>query len=121
MNSYNYNPYDLDYLNKGYNNVNGNPSIIPTESSSAPNVGPNISPRMNTSYAEELLNKNIGKNIKVYMSFSDSIEWRDRIFEGSLEAWGKDFFLLHNLKDNKWYMIWTIYIDFLEFSENVVI
>ncbi len=117
MNSYNYNPYNMDYMSgRAYQN-NQNPSIIPNQSSSAPGVGG----QTENSYAEEILNKNIGKNIKVYMSFSDSIEWRDRVFEGTLEAWGRDFFLLHDKKDNKWFMLWTIYINFVEFSENVLI
>ena len=70
-------------------------------------------------FAEEILNKNKGKYIKVYMSFTDSKEWCDRIFEGYLEAWGRDFILLYDRKDNKRYMVWNLYIDFIEFSEPV--
>ena len=55
------------------------------------------------------------------MSFSDSIEWRDKVFEGVLEAWGRDFFLIHDTRNDKRYMLWNIYINYLEFSEDVTL
>ena len=70
-------------------------------------------------FAEEVLNKNKGKHVKIYMSFTDSKEWCDRIFEGYLEAWGRDFILLFDKKDSKRYMIWNLYIDFIEFYDEV--
>ena len=68
-------------------------------------------------FAEDILSKNKGKYMKVYMSFSDSKEWCDRIFEGYLEAWGRDFILLYDKRENKRYMVWKLYIDFIEFQE----
>ena len=73
----------------------------------------------NTMFAEDLLAKNKGKHVKVYMSFSDSVEWCDRIFEGILEQWGRDFILLYDKKNNKRYMVWNLYIDFIEFNEPI--
>ena len=70
-------------------------------------------------FAEDILNKNKGKYIKVYMSFTDSKEWCDRIFEGILEAWGRDFILLFDKTNNKRYMVWNLYIDFIEFFEPI--
>ena len=68
-------------------------------------------------FAEDILSKNKGKYMKVYMSFSDSKEWCDRIFEGFLEEWGRDFILLYDKRENKRYMVWNLYIDFIEFQE----
>ena len=70
-------------------------------------------------FAEDILSKNKGKYLKVYMSFADSKEWCDRIFEGYLEAWGRDFILLYDKRENKRYMVWNLYIDFIEFLEEV--
>ena len=119
MNNYNY-PYQSGYPNGNgnYGTSNEMPVIIPSQSSSAPGVGGN---EITNEYAEELLNKNIGKTLKVYMSFNDSIEWRDKVFEGILEAWGRDFFLLKDLNSNKRYMLWNIYINYLEFNEDVTL
>lgn len=70
-------------------------------------------------FAEDILSKNKGKYVKVYMSFTDSKEWCDRIFEGYLETWGRDFILLFDKNANKRYMVWNLYIDFIEFFEPV--
>lgn len=123
MNNYNYQSYG-EYNpnfkpNQNYMNNQNEPSYIPSQSSSPPGVGGNSYLDGNVSYAENILNQNLGKKIKVYTSFSDSIEWRDRIFEGILEAWGRDFFLISDQKNNKWYMVWAIYIDYIEFNEEV--
>ena len=82
------------------------------------NINP-INIEQNDFFAEDLLAKNKGKYVKIYMSFSDSLEWCDRIFEGILESFGKDFILLHDKKNNKHYMVWNLYIDFIEFNEDV--
>mgnify|MGYP003310460924 CR=1 FL=1 len=37
------------------------------------------------SYIENILRNNIGKKVKAYVSFSDSNEWKDKIFEGIIE------------------------------------
>ena len=99
MNNYN---YDL------YRNIPNYPNqVIP------------IDKEKQTIFAEDIMNKNKGKYIKVYMSFTDSKEWCDRIFEGILEAWGRDFILLNDKSNNKHYMVWNLYIDFIEFFDNV--
>ena len=124
MNNYNYQSfrqYQPNYQNQFDNNYTMNqnePSYIPSQSSSPPGVGPI---NENISYAEDILNKNKGKKLKVYMSFSDSIEWRDKVFEGILEAWGRDFLLLSDRKNNRWYMVWNIYINYIEFTEEVTL
>lgn len=71
----------------------------------------------NILFAENILSKNKGKYLKVYMSFTDSKEWCDRIFEGYLESWGRDYILLFDKNNHKHYMVWNLYIDFIEFNE----
>ena len=73
----------------------------------------------NPVFAEDILAKNKGKYVKIYMSFTDSKEWCDRIFEGNLESWGRDFILLKDKNSNKRYMVWNLYIDFIEFFEPI--
>ena len=62
-------------------------------------------------YVSEYLKGNIGKKIEIHVSFSDSIEWRDSIFKGTLETLGKDYIVINS--DNKKYIIWSIYIDYI--------
>lgn len=62
------------------------------------------------SYVQDYLTKNIGKQVKVHVSFCDSIDWRDSIFEGTLDEVGKDYIVI---KNNQKYVIWSIYIDYI--------
>lgn len=62
-------------------------------------------------YVDEYLKNNIGKRIEAHVSFSDSIEWRDSTFNGILEATGKDYIVIN--MDNKKYVIWSIYLDYV--------
>lgn len=84
-----------------------------------PNYINNIVKEDNPLFAENVLAKNKGKYMKIYMSFTDSKEWCDRIFEGYLEAWGRDFILLYDKINNKRFMVWNLYIDFIEFEEPI--
>ena len=98
-------------FNYTWNRQNDN-LIMPSNTNYYP-----INTEKETLFAEDILNKNKGKYMKIYMSFTDSKEWCDRIFEGYLEAWGRDFILLYNKHENKRYMVWNLYIDFIEFQE----
>lgn len=100
-------------MNNNYNYLANrqNSNVIPNINSY------NITEEKSSIFAEDILNKNKGKYMKVYMSFTDSKEWCDRIFEGYLESWGRDFILLYDKKENKRFMIWNLYIDFIEFNE----
>ena len=62
-------------------------------------------------YVDEYLKNNIGKKVEVHVSFSDSIEWRDSIFQGILDSCGKDYIVINS--DNKKYIIWSIYLDYI--------
>ena len=64
-------------------------------------------------YVNEYLLNNIHKQVEVHVSFSDSIQRRDTVFKGLLDAIGKDYIVVIN--DNKKYVIWSIYIDYIVF------
>ena len=62
-------------------------------------------------YVDEYLKSNIGKKIEAHVSFSDSIEWRDSTFKGTLEKAGKDYIVINS--NNQKYIIWSIYLDYI--------
>ena len=62
-------------------------------------------------YVDDYLKNNIGKQVEVHVSFSDSIEWRDSIFKGILENVGKDYIVVN--QDSRKHIIWAIYIDYI--------
>ena len=71
------------------------------------------------SYIENILRNNIGKKVRVHCSFSDSVEWRDRVFTGIIEHAGRDNLVINDIDNNKYYLILMIYLDFVEFNEEI--
>lgn len=74
---------------------------------------------MEQSYIENILRNNIGKKVRVHASFSDSVEWRDRVFVGIIEHAGRDNLIIYDDENNKNYLILMIYLDFVEFDEKI--
>lgn len=74
---------------------------------------------MEQSYIENILRNNIGKKVRVHASFSDSIEWRDRVFVGIIERAGRDNLIINDIDNGKYYLILMIYVDFVEFDEKI--
>ena len=71
------------------------------------------------SYIENILRNNQGKKVRVHASFSDSVEWRDRVFVGIIEHAGRDNLVLNDIDNGKYYLILMIYLDFVEFDEEI--
>ena len=65
-----------------------------------------------------LLNINIGKKVKIYISFPDSIEWRDKVFEGVLESVGIDYVLINDATSTPT-LLQKIYIYYIEFEDRI--
>lgn len=74
---------------------------------------------MEQSYIENILRNNKGKKIKAYVSFPDSINWKDKIFTGIIEQAGRDHLIISDPTTGKWYMILMIYLDYVEFDEKI--
>lgn len=74
---------------------------------------------MEQSYVENILRFNKGKKVKVYVSYSDSVEWKDKIFSGVIEQAGRDHLIISDPETGKWYLILMIYLDYVEFDEKI--
>ena len=72
------------------------------------------------SYIENILRNNPGKKVRVHASFSDSVEWRDRVFVGIIKHAGRDNLVLNDIENGKYYLILMIYVDFVEFDEEII-
>lgn len=105
-NSPNYN----DFLNTA-NNTNLTPN--------SPNMGNWNNMNMGTttnSYAQGVLKKNIGMTGYFFVSFPDSVDWRDKIFYGILTDAGDDYLLIYNEENNEYYLVWSIYLNYATFD-----
>lgn len=74
---------------------------------------------MEQSYIENILRLNKGKKAKVFCSFPDSNEWRDRIYDGIIEQSGKDHLVMSSPSLGDWYLIPMIYVNWVEFEEPI--
>ena len=53
------------------------------------------------------------------MTYSDSLEWRDKTYKGVIEAAGRDHFIISDPKDGKRYILLDLYLDWIEFNEEI--
>lgn len=74
---------------------------------------------MEQSYIENILRLNKGKKAKAYISFPDSVNWKDKIFDGRIEQAGRDH-LVMSLDDGRWVLVPMIYLDYVEFEDRIV-
>ena len=75
--------------------------------------------RVEESYIENIVRLNRGKLGTFYMTYSDSNEWRDRIYKGVIEAAGIDHIIISDPRDGKRYVLLTIYLNWIEFNEEI--
>lgn len=71
------------------------------------------------SYIENIIRLNKGKIGRFYMTYPDSLEWRDRIYSGIIEQSGKDHIIISDPTTGKWYLLLLIYLDYVEFDEKI--
>ena len=71
------------------------------------------------SYIENILRLNKGRKVNAYMSFSDSSEWKDKVFSGIIEQAGKDHLIIKDITNGNWYLIKILYLDYVEFMEPI--
>ena len=71
------------------------------------------------SYIENILRLNKGQRVRAYVSYPDSVEWRDKIYNGIIEEAGKDHLIISDPNTGKWYLIRMIYLDYVEFDDRI--
>lgn len=104
--------------------INNRQNVMPNSNSNINNL-PNLNnipgmengvnlPPTNVDYVDNIFRLNIGKEASFYLSYSDSIEWRDKVFTGIIRESGKDYVLLDS--NGTWILIWMIYINYVTFN-----
>ncbi len=103
--------------NLGYNDMTGSTGIPNTLGITASGGSKDLP--MEQSYVENILRMNKGKVASFYMTFPDAGEWKDRIFTGVVEQAARDHFVISDPKTGKWYLLLSIYLDFIVFDEEI--
>ena len=107
-NSPNYSDFLNTSNNSGMSNGNAN-NFNKMITNPTPNMSFN-------SYAQNVLQKNIGITGYFFVSFPDSVDWRDKIFYGVLTEAGDDYILIYNEDNQEYYLIWSIYLNYATFD-----
>jgi spore germination protein Q len=84
-----------------------------------PPVTSQMTPEFEQSYIENILRLNRGKLGTFYMTYSDSLEWRDRVYRGVIEAAGRDHIIISDPRDGKRYLLLNVYLAWVEFNEEI--
>ena len=71
------------------------------------------------SYIENILRLNKGKVGTFYFTYTDSNEWRDRVYKGVIEAAGRDHLIISDPKTGKRLLLQLIYFNYAEFDEEI--
>lgn len=66
-----------------------------------------------------VLSPHIGKTASFYLTFTDSTEWRDTIFKGTIQDSNDDYTLITDATTGKPILVWNKYINYIIFDENV--
>ena len=74
---------------------------------------------MEQSFIENILRLNKGKRVNAYVSYPDSVDWRDKVYNGIIEEAGKDHLILSDPATGKWFLIRIIYLNYVEFDERI--
>lgn len=105
--------------------MNGTYYQNPTFPGNTNNYDVNVAPPSNQelpmeqSYIENILRLNKGKIVKAYVSFPDSTEWKNKVFEGRIEQAGRDHLIISNQTNGEWYLILMIYLNYVTFNEQI--
>ena len=83
------------------------------------NISAQTSLPLEQSLIENILRLNKGKKVKVYASYPDSNEWRDKIYEVIIEQSGRDHLILSDPTTGNWYLLKMLYVNYIEFNEKI--
>lgn len=71
------------------------------------------------SYIENILRLNKGKLVHIHSTFEHNREWNAKIFNGVIEAAGRDHVILSDPQTGKRYLIPMVYVDYITFDEPI--
>lgn len=78
-----------------------------------------LSQRQERVYSEDLLNRNIGKVVTVYLTYENNEQWNAQKITGTIREVGRDFVVIRDRNTGKDTMLFNINIDFIVFEQPV--
>ncbi|OYD09131.1 spore coat protein GerQ [Paludifilum halophilum] len=68
-------------------------------------------------FTEDLLQRNIGKLITIYLTFENNEQWNAKVITGVLREVGRDFVLIRDRRTGKDHIFMNINVDFYVFED----
>lgn len=68
------------------------------------------------SYIENILRLNLGKIATIYMTFENNTEWNAKVFQGKVQAAGRDHIIISDPDTGKRFLLPMIYLDYITFE-----
>jgi spore germination protein Q len=107
------------YQNPTFPGASNNTTTIPDVITPPGNISYDPYNDGEQSYIENILRLNKGKTVRAYVSYPDSNEWRDKVYDGVIEEAGRDHLIVSDPATGMWYLIRMIYLDYVEFDEKI--
>lgn len=67
----------------------------------------------------KLVSSNLGRQVSVHCSFTDSTLWHDKEFIGVLASAGDNYIIVYDKDVNRHYLIVAVYVDYIEFFDKI--
>ncbi len=106
-------------MNNSFFNPNENPNLSYNNVTGSTGIPISSELPMEQSYVENILRMNKGKVASFYMTFPNAGEWQNKIFTGVVEQAARDHFVISDPKTGKWYLLLSIYLDYIVFDEEI--
>lgn len=77
-----------------------------------------VSQRQERVYSEDLLSRNIGRTVTIYLTYENNEQWNSQVVTGEIREVGRDFVLIRERKTRKDLMLLNINIDYVVFEQS---
>lgn len=78
---------------------------------------PNRVTNIDQFYRNDMFSPNQGAMASFYLSFPDSVEWKDTIFKGNIQESNDDYTIIKDATTGKRIWFWNKYINYVIFEE----
>ena len=96
------------------------PQVVTNQRDTSPPTGSNMGMLpLEQSFIENILRLNKGKFVSVYCTFENNSEWNAKIFDGIIQAAGRDHVILSERDSEKRVLIPMVYVDYVVFYEEI--
>ena len=73
----------------------------------------------NNNFIDDVLKNNKGKKIAISITLPNNKDFQEKTFNGIVEQTGKDYIIIYNPEDGKYYLIPLMYLNYIKFDEKI--